>query len=118
MAQSSEDVSRDDIRKCQTRILEELGVNCQTFAYPYGDANACGIREFKLIESMKFLGACTTNNDWISLSAGLDLFAVPRMNVSGSWDSFEKVLFRLSGWSVIAQKRLNRKRSQNTQSIY
>ena len=89
-------------------IERRLGLEVTTFAFPFGDTGSCGMREFELAKNAGFNLAFTTRNRWIG-GMGLDVrWQLPRLNISGSWDSLNSLLFRVNGWSMIQERKKSR----------
>jgi peptidoglycan/xylan/chitin deacetylase (PgdA/CDA1 family) len=89
-----------DVKTCQLKIEKHLGVKPTTFAYPFGDVNACGLREFEIIRNLSFQLAFTTNCGWLPERSfqnhgGNLLFELPRINVCQS--SVQKEVVKIFG---------------------
>jgi peptidoglycan/xylan/chitin deacetylase (PgdA/CDA1 family) len=93
----------EEMRLSKRKISERLRSEVISFAYPYGDSAACGSREFDLAREAGFQLSFTTKNAWLPHRIENHLQQLPRINVSGSWESLDKVLFRLNGWSQIRE---------------
>lgn len=98
---------RREMAESKSILEQKLGHAVKTFAYPFGDIQACGKREFEIANQLAFDLAFTTRNDWIRPDNITDRWQLPRMNVSGTWDTLPSVLFRVNGWSILREKQLN-----------
>ncbi len=98
---SSTNMATQEMILGKEMIERTLHTRVRTFAYPYGDENACAAREFQLARDSGFEVAFTTRNSWLPGDIKSHAFQLPRLNVSGSWDTLDQLLFRINGWSVI-----------------
>jgi peptidoglycan/xylan/chitin deacetylase (PgdA/CDA1 family) len=55
-----ENEAGDEIEQSKRILEEKLGVEIQHFAYPFGGADNCGQREFRLVKELGFKTAVTT----------------------------------------------------------
>lgn len=101
---ASSNMALQEMLQGKAIIERNLNTSVRTFAYPYGDENACASREFQLAKDSGFELAFTTRNNWLHGDFKRHAFQLPRLNVSGSWDSLDQLLFRLNGWSVISDR--------------
>jgi peptidoglycan/xylan/chitin deacetylase (PgdA/CDA1 family) len=98
-------VASDEMAQSKKEIEARIGSPVKTFAYPFGGIDSCGEREFEMAKEVGFDLAFTTRNQWIDLSKPGSRWGLPRLNVSGTWDSLDEVTFRVNGWSVIQDGR-------------
>lgn len=87
----------------KSKIEANLDKPVKTFAYPFGDMDSCDAREFSLAKECGFKLAFTTRNKWLGQIDPKVLWNLPRLNISGSWDRLDQVLFRTSGWSQVSE---------------
>ena len=78
-------LSRDDMEAEMSKnrdFLENLtGREVSHFAYPYGNDEACGDREFSAAERLGFKSGATATNR--SIGRGSSKYALPRLNLTG-----------------------------------
>lgn len=87
----------------KSKIETYLNKSVTTFAYPFGDKDSCNEREFNLAKEAGFKLAFTTRNKWLSRIRPNEQWNLSRLNISGSWDRLDQVLFRTSGWSQVSE---------------
>ncbi|NBN62505.1 polysaccharide deacetylase family protein [Microvirga tunisiensis] len=83
LARLSEAEARADVERGMTRIEAELGLRPQVFAYPYGDLDAAGAREARLIAELGFQAAVTTRPGVLTSAHARDLMHLPRVSLNG-----------------------------------
>ncbi len=95
LALLSEAAAFSEIIRSRDRLEQEFGRPCRHFAYPYGDPNSAGPREFLSAERAGFLTAVTTRPGMIFAEHAAHKMALPRLSVNGLWqndDYFETLL--------------------------
>ena len=98
-----EAVVTQEMQMSKAKIEDYLKKQVKTFAYPFGDKDSCGSREFKLARDNGFKLSFTTRNKWLGPIRNDARWELPRLNISGSWDQLDQVLFRISGWSQCSE---------------
>jgi peptidoglycan/xylan/chitin deacetylase (PgdA/CDA1 family) len=86
------------------RLRSSLGVACRHFAFPYGQAGDCSVREFMLARDAGFVTAATTVRGLVR--PGQDLFRLPRNNMNGAYQSIAYAKVSLSGLGGLIAKAL------------
>jgi peptidoglycan/xylan/chitin deacetylase (PgdA/CDA1 family) len=81
-----------------------LQVSVLHFAYPYGDAGACGPREEGLARAVGFRTAVTTRHGQFGKTR-LNHFALPRIGI-GQSDTMTSVQARISGLQQLSERLL------------
>jgi peptidoglycan/xylan/chitin deacetylase (PgdA/CDA1 family) len=81
----------------RSRLAEELGQAPDVFAYPYGDPESAGPRDFNLIRDAGFSAAVTTRKGLIFSAHKNHLTALPRLSLSGAYQKLRYVDVLLSG---------------------
>ncbi|MCB1378241.1 MAG: polysaccharide deacetylase family protein [Alphaproteobacteria bacterium] len=79
------------------RIEKELGRRPEFFAYPYGDRDSAGPRDFALAAEAGFRAAVTTRKGLIYPGHRNHLQALPRLSLSGSYQRLRFVKTLLTG---------------------
>ncbi len=97
LKQLSENAAGDEIERSRAILKERLGIAVDHFAYPFGQSNNCGAREFRLVSELKFKTAVTTR--WCNIfPAHRDhLSSLPRKLVWYNDDSDSALRARLYG---------------------
>jgi peptidoglycan/xylan/chitin deacetylase (PgdA/CDA1 family) len=79
------------------RISEELGEPTHHFAYPYGNVDAAGPREFAMCERAGYLSSVTTRLGTVVKGHASHLQALPRVMVSGRFQKPRYIETLISG---------------------
>lgn len=79
------------------RLEEELGQPVRTFAYPYGNVDAAGAREFRLAAAAGFAASVTTRLGVVFASHAAHLQSLPRIMVSGRLQKTRYIEALISG---------------------
>lgn len=80
-------------RECEALLDDEV----HHFAYPYGDSEAAGPREFSLCRELGFRTAVTTESNTIFAADGGRPFALPRLTYNGNFQDTPLLDLLLSG---------------------
>lgn len=75
------------MRESAARIAAALGRPVAHFAYPYGDRDAAGPREFALAAGLGFATAVTTRPGMVFAENAAHLTALPRISLNGNYQS-------------------------------
>jgi peptidoglycan/xylan/chitin deacetylase (PgdA/CDA1 family) len=92
-----ENEAGDEIEQSRRILKEKLGIEIEHFAYPFGRADNCGQREFRLVKELKFKTAVTTRFCNIFPSHKQHLASLPRKFFSIHDASESTVRARLYG---------------------
>jgi peptidoglycan/xylan/chitin deacetylase (PgdA/CDA1 family) len=79
------------------RIADELGEPTRHFAYPYGNVDAAGTREFAICEKAGYQSSVTTRLGTVMSGHAAHLQALPRVMVSGRFQKPRYVETLISG---------------------
>jgi peptidoglycan/xylan/chitin deacetylase (PgdA/CDA1 family) len=80
-----EDTALAEMAGSRKRLERGLSRPCRHFAFPYGDAQSAGPREFALAEKLDFVTAVTTRPGMIFPEHVAHKCALPRLSVNGLW---------------------------------
>jgi peptidoglycan/xylan/chitin deacetylase (PgdA/CDA1 family) len=85
LAQQSEAVASEELSVSRARIEAALQRPVVHFAYPYGDRQAAGVREFALARAAGYKTAVTTRPGMVFPESGRHLTALPRVSLNGNF---------------------------------
>ncbi|WFU73120.1 polysaccharide deacetylase family protein [Bradyrhizobium sp. CB2312] len=85
LAKQAEDIATQEMAVSRARIEQALGHPVQHFAYPYGDREAAGDREFTLAASAGFKTAVTTRPGMLFAENAGHMTALPRVSLNGNY---------------------------------
>jgi peptidoglycan/xylan/chitin deacetylase (PgdA/CDA1 family) len=85
LAKQTEAVAAQELADSRKNIENLLQRSIDHFAYPYGDRNAAGTREFALAQAAGFKTAVTTRPGVISADNSEQLTALPRVSLNGNY---------------------------------
>ncbi|MET4215273.1 peptidoglycan/xylan/chitin deacetylase (PgdA/CDA1 family) [Bradyrhizobium sp. LB7.2] len=85
LAKQSEEIATQEIAVSRARIEQALGRNVQHLAYPYGDRQAAGEREFALAATAGFKTAVTTRPGMLFAENAGHMTALPRVSLNGNY---------------------------------
>jgi peptidoglycan/xylan/chitin deacetylase (PgdA/CDA1 family) len=85
LAKQSEAIATQEMAVSRARIEQALGRNVQHLAYPYGDREAAGEREFVLAASAGFKTAVTTRPGMLFAEDAGRMTALPRVSLNGNY---------------------------------
>jgi peptidoglycan/xylan/chitin deacetylase (PgdA/CDA1 family) len=92
-----EELTWQEILQNKNDLEALLNRPIDTFAYPFGDARACGAREYKLAGKAGYKVAVTTRNGNVFAPDSSNMMALPRCNVHGQSESIEIYEMQCSG---------------------
>jgi peptidoglycan/xylan/chitin deacetylase (PgdA/CDA1 family) len=93
----SEERARDEMVGSAYRIEQKLGRRPIHFAFPYGDAQSAGPRDFALAREAGFKTAVTTRKGMLFPAHRRYLSALPRVSLNGDYQSLTYTALYLSG---------------------
>lgn len=85
LAKQSEEIATREMAASRARIEQALERPVQHFAYPYGDREAAGEREFVLAASAGFKTAVTTRPGMLFAENAGHMTALPRVSLNGNY---------------------------------
>ena len=85
LARQSEETAVQEMAVSRVRIAHALERPVQHFAYPYGDREAAGMREFALAASAGFKTAVTTRPGMLFAENAGHMTALPRVSLNGNY---------------------------------
>jgi peptidoglycan/xylan/chitin deacetylase (PgdA/CDA1 family) len=91
-----EDAKREIVRSGEI-VSERLGRRVKHFAYPYGNRDAAGPREFQLAEASGYETAVVTRLGPVTSEHAVHLHALPRIMISGRYQDLRFINALLSG---------------------
>ncbi len=97
---------RWEMTASRLRIREELGIDPDVLAYPYGDAGSAGTREFELAAQAGFALALTTRKGLLQPEHALAPTAVPRLSLNGFYQNIRYLDVLLTGTPFALARRL------------
>ena len=106
VSQLTEDQALAEMIGSADRIEAELGRRPAFFAYPYGDEDSAGPRDFALATKAGFRAAVTTRKGMIYDAHASHLTALPRVSLSGDYQKLRYVKTLLSGVPFVMFNRL------------
>ncbi len=78
-----EPVARRELFDAKAELSDWLGAPIDHVAYPFGDDDSAGPREFRLAEAAGYVTGVTTEGGVLDESAARDMWALPRVFFSG-----------------------------------
>ena len=93
----AEEDARREIVESGRRIASELGKAVEHFAYPYGNRDAAGPREFKLCEEAGYTSSVVTRLGTLEPEHAKHLQALPRIMISGRFQKTRYIEALISG---------------------
>ena len=99
-----------EMLQSKQRLEHEIGLPVAYFAYPYGDAVAAGPREFELAAKIGFDASLTTRKGVLFPAHAHHLQALPRIMVSGRFQTLRHVETLMNG---LPTAMINRGRKVN-----
>ena len=85
LAKQSEEIAAQEMAVSRARIEQALGRTVLHFAYPYGDREAAGEREFASLHRAGFKTAVTTRPGMLFAENAGHMTALPRVSLNGNY---------------------------------
>jgi peptidoglycan/xylan/chitin deacetylase (PgdA/CDA1 family) len=89
--------ARREIFESGARVSAEIGKSVQHFAYPYGNKDAAGPREFKLCAEAGYVSSVVTRLGAVTTDYANHPQALPRIMVSGRFQNLRSIETLMSG---------------------
>ena len=91
------DQVREEADQSRKILSQQLGEMPKYFAYPYGDAESAGSREFGIMQDLGFTTSTTTRKAELFPEHADHLQALPRISLNGDYQLKRYVDLFLSG---------------------
>jgi peptidoglycan/xylan/chitin deacetylase (PgdA/CDA1 family) len=88
---------RHELQHSKQVIEQHLDVVVDHLAYPYGDTEAAGPREFRIAAEVGYRSAVTTRPGMITPRCGASPTSLPRLSVNGLWRDRRSLEILLTG---------------------
>ena len=108
LARIGEEEARHEMAASRARLEKELGRPVRSLAYPYGDADSAGPREFSLARELGFALALTTRKGHLYPEHAEHLTALPRLSLNGLYQDTRHLDVLLSGLPFLLYNRFRR----------
>ena len=108
LARLNAEDARYEMAASRARLEEELGQPVRTLAYPYGDPDSAGPREFRLARELGFTLAVTTRKGHLYPEHAQHLTALPRLSLNGFYQDLRYLDVLLSGLPFLLYNRFRR----------
>jgi peptidoglycan/xylan/chitin deacetylase (PgdA/CDA1 family) len=86
-----------EIAESKKRLQAETGVEIAHFAYPFGNPESAGPREFAMVEACGFRSAVTMRRGPLFAEHAAHAFALPRISLNGNYQAMRYIELFLSG---------------------
>ncbi len=97
LAKLDEAEAKAEMQESLDRLAKELGRRPDHFAYPYGDADSAGPREFALAKEMGIKTAVTTRKGMLFPAHKEHMTALPRVSLNGDYQRLTYTATYLTG---------------------
>lgn len=97
-----------EVLDSRLRLTEQLDVDLSHFAYPFGDPDSAGKREFELLEEMDFASSVTTRKGVLFPEHAEHMQALPRVSLNGDYQSLRYASLFLEGKPFVISNRFRR----------
>ncbi len=108
LARLDEEEAHYEMAASRAHVEDGLGVKVGTLAYPYGDPDSAGPREFALARKLGFSVAVTTRKGHLYPEHLDHLTALPRLSLNGFYQSLKHLDVLLSGLPFMLYNRFQR----------
>jgi peptidoglycan/xylan/chitin deacetylase (PgdA/CDA1 family) len=89
--------ARREIMESRQRVADEIGKPIQHFAYPYGNRDAAGPREFRLNAEAGYMSGVVTRLGTVTDGYADHIHALPRIMLSGRFQNLRTIETLISG---------------------
>ncbi|WP_112662529.1 polysaccharide deacetylase family protein [Microvirga flavescens] len=97
LARHEDDFVRREMLQGKAAVEERLGIQVRHMAYPLGDRNSAGDREFRLSREAGFTTCLTTRPGHVFQKHAQNLTALPRVSINGLYQTEPALRALLSG---------------------
>lgn len=97
LAKQTEEVAFAEMAESRRTIREKLGIDARHFAYPVGNPDAAGPREFELAKELRFETAVTTMPGHLRPAHAATPTSLPRVSLNGLFQTRRAVDALLAG---------------------
>jgi peptidoglycan/xylan/chitin deacetylase (PgdA/CDA1 family) len=97
LAKASDEVVRSELKMGRAVVEAAIGVRPQHLAYPFGDRDAVGEREFQIAAELGFKTAVTTHAAMLFPQHRHHMTALPRISIDGEFQQGRYVRVLMSG---------------------
>jgi peptidoglycan/xylan/chitin deacetylase (PgdA/CDA1 family) len=97
LAKASNDVVRSELKMGRAVVEAAIGIRPEHLAYPFGDRDTVGAREFKIATELGFKTAVTTRPAMLFPEHRDQMTALPRIAVDGEFQQSRYVQVLMSG---------------------
>ena len=101
----TDEAAKKEITDSKEELERQLNIKINHFAYPYGDVNTCQSREFRMAKNLGFSTAVTSRHGNIFSDHGNHTAMLPRINVSGHFETLQDFLTSSNIWSFIIHNK-------------
>ena len=108
LAQLSETDSRYEMDEGRRRLEREIALPVRHFAYPFGDHESAGVREFRIARELGFASAVTTRRGPLFPDHAPHVHALPRVSLNGNYQVMRYVDLFVSGAPFVLWNRARR----------
>jgi peptidoglycan/xylan/chitin deacetylase (PgdA/CDA1 family) len=108
LARQTEEIAGHEMATSRARIEDVVQRPVVHLAYPYGDRNAAGTREFALARTAGFKTAVTTRPGMIFPENARHLTALPRVSLNGNYQDARILPVLTSGAATAMWNRFRR----------
>ncbi len=101
LSQESRETVRLEVMHSNKILQEQLGEPAKYFAYPFGDAQACGVREAEVLKGLKLEASFTTRSGHLFSAHKAHMMKIPRITID-YFDTLPRFRRKLSGVESIS----------------
>ena len=116
MTKLSRQRAERELRMSRAVIESAIGTAPKHFAYPFGQPEMAGAREFQMATDLGYLTAMTTQSGVLTRAHGDRLTALPRIALDGSFQRLRYLQVAMSGVPQALAARLSRVPSTSRKS--
>eukprot|EP00435_Cladocopium_sp_Y103_P076501 s1_g240.t1 len=89
--------ARREIVEGADRIKQETGEWPRHLAFPYGDSESAGAREYEIAQFLGFDTAVTTQKGFLTEAHGINPYAMPRLSLNGDYQDLRMLEVLMTG---------------------